>query len=286
MSNKAKGSSYEQFVLSVYNAINIAEASTKFQTIHIETNKKLVDRNGIERELDIYWEYSIFGHQYKTAIECKNYNSRVSIDKVEAFAQKLRSLSLSKGIMATQLGYQGGAKKTAEAEGISLIVVRETVDSDWDGYLRGINLEISARLAPVIDNSTLQVEPDREWFRKNMPNSDGKFSFHCFNNEVGIENYFEDKYYSFWDIENKILPRDKYGRHYWENEFENAYLVTRDFRFKILKLGFEYIGREPLISKMNVDFAAHTLAIVEYITDEQKKIIVTRDGSVKEFDSL
>lgn len=285
MNNKEKGSSYEQFVVSVYNAINTAERSAEFKTAQIETNKKLADRNGVERELDIYWEYTILGHQYKTAIECKNYNSKVSIDKVEAFAQKLRSLNLSKGIMATQVGYQEGAKKTAEAEGISLLVIRETVDSDWDGYLREINIEIAGILAPIIDNSTLHVEPDREWFRVNIPDSDGKFNFHCANNEVGVENFFEGKHYSFWDIENKVLPRDKYGRHHWEKEFDNAYLVTRDFRFKILKLGFDYIGREPLISKMNVDFAAHTLAVMEYITDEQKKIIVTHDGLLKEFDS-
>ena len=62
--NKTKGSAYEEFVFNVYNAINNAEAHLKFETAEIEINKKLYDKNGVERELDIYWKYNLLGQQY------------------------------------------------------------------------------------------------------------------------------------------------------------------------------------------------------------------------------
>lgn len=59
------------------------------KNIEIERNKKIKDNYGIVREFDLYWEYELAGVIYKTIIECKDYASRVSIDKIDAFIGKL-----------------------------------------------------------------------------------------------------------------------------------------------------------------------------------------------------
>ena len=48
----------------------------------------MVDKNGTERQFDIYWEYSLGGFLYKTVIECKDYASKISIDKILKFKEK------------------------------------------------------------------------------------------------------------------------------------------------------------------------------------------------------
>ena len=91
----------------------------------MEKKKKLIDKNGSERDVDIYWEYELLGQIFKTAVECKDYERRISIDKIEAFATKIKNLGLNKGIFATKKGYQCGAIETAKGENISLILVRD-----------------------------------------------------------------------------------------------------------------------------------------------------------------
>lgn len=58
---KNTGRAYEEFVQSLYQAI-LASDILGFgsqKNINVEINKLLKDRNGIDRQFDIYWEYSL-----------------------------------------------------------------------------------------------------------------------------------------------------------------------------------------------------------------------------------
>jgi len=48
------GSEYEGFVANLQKAIFDSEEFTKQKNILIERNKKIVDRNGVNREFDLY----------------------------------------------------------------------------------------------------------------------------------------------------------------------------------------------------------------------------------------
>jgi hypothetical protein len=90
-----------------------------------------VDRNGIEREFDLYWEYELGGFTYKAIIECKDYNSTIFIKKIDALLGKLHDIPDLRGIFATKMGYQSGALKKAQENNIDLLIVRKQNNSDW-----------------------------------------------------------------------------------------------------------------------------------------------------------
>ena len=90
----------------------------------VRHNVKLTGKSGCEHQIDVYWEYEKDGVMNRVAIECKNYDSNVSIGKVRDFMSVLQDLGDVRGIMVTSKGYQIGAKKYAEYYGISLKKLR------------------------------------------------------------------------------------------------------------------------------------------------------------------
>lgn len=56
---KNTGREYEEFVRSIYQAIIQSEflGLSNQKNIEVEINKKLIGRDGLERQFDIYWEY-------------------------------------------------------------------------------------------------------------------------------------------------------------------------------------------------------------------------------------
>ncbi|EHH0795760.1 restriction endonuclease, partial [Vibrio vulnificus] len=100
MSNS--GREYEEFVASLQKALFESEQWTKLRNIQIEQNKKIEDNFGISREFDLYWEYELAGITYKTVIECKDYASKVSIEKIDALLGKIRDIPDLKPIFATK----------------------------------------------------------------------------------------------------------------------------------------------------------------------------------------
>ena len=67
----SNGKDYEEFVKTLQQALLYSELIGSSKNIEIESNKKITDNNGIEREFDLYWEYELAGVTYKTVIECK-----------------------------------------------------------------------------------------------------------------------------------------------------------------------------------------------------------------------
>nr|WP_200874421.1 hypothetical protein [Ferrovum myxofaciens] len=102
------GKEYELFVSSLQQALLNAENITTQKNITVEVNKLILDNCGIERQFDIYWEYELGGLTYKTVIECKDYNSSVSVEKIDALIGKTRDIPDLKAVFATKKGYQSG----------------------------------------------------------------------------------------------------------------------------------------------------------------------------------
>lgn len=166
---KNTGRKHEQFVAKLQKALMDSQGLIQQHNISIELNKKLIDKNGIEREFDIYWEYEFGGIAYRTVIECKDYESKISIDRIDSFIGKLRDFPGIQGVFATKTGYQSGAEKKAKANNIQTLVVRNMDDCDWidkDGnpYIQKIHMDMNIIHPPRI----IKFEPkiDREWVIK------------------------------------------------------------------------------------------------------------------------
>lgn len=277
---------YEGFVCKLQKAIIESDKLIGQNNIIIERNKKLIDGNGIEREIDLYWEYSLGELVYKTAIECKDYNRKIGIEKIDALIGKMKDLPTIKPVFATKIGYQVGAIKKAEKNGVELLIVREQNDSDWfdkNGipYIKTININmiLHSRISITAINPLI----DKDWFENESDLSID--DLHKINIQPIEMDYIEDADNSksrelidyLEDIDNQ---RDEgFGGFEKTIYFENAVLVTKNNRIKIKQIKVKYIRPEPFNMPMTIDYSNELIGVIEYLSTK-KKVSVFKNGKV------
>ena len=144
---------YELLTKEIYQTLLNAEG---LKTIDVCHNVK-VKGKAFEHQIDVYWEYEIAGIKHKVAIECKNYNTEVSVGKVRDFYGVLADIGNVSGIMVTKIGFQKGAKEYAQHYGINLKELREPTDTDWSGRIRSVNFIIQI-LEPVVKARHVELD--------------------------------------------------------------------------------------------------------------------------------
>lgn len=264
---KNTGKSYEQFVLSLYQAILASEITGLGgqKNIIVETNKLLTGNNGVEREFDIYWEFKIGAISYKNVIECKDYNSKIKLEKIDALDSKLRDFPNLRGIFATTKGYQSGAEQKAKDRGIELLIVREQNDDDWidkEGtpLLREINIRMNAILPARITNLDFQLPP-----KTTLPRTNER------NDQIVITNLDTDEVYTAYDLQFRLL-KDHEGL---EGEFEKEYLFKgkvnlTDAEFPIMGYRVNYTIYKNAVSEINIDFSKKLRGVIEFLDQGRK----------------
>ncbi len=285
------GKDYEELVRDIQRSLIAAEKIPSLSNIKIEKNKKIKDRSNIEREFDIYWEFEIGGNIYRSVIECKDYSSPVSIEKIDAFIGKTADIPGLKLIYATKTGYQSGAKLKAAQHNIQLLIIRGQQESDWvteDGepLLKTIHLNIVARTVPRI--ITFDVKVDSVWFesQENLKKDEvSDFFQKSMNNEIFINDICNNCRYTIYELPQIILKMNnklKYGSGIFSEKFTDGWLESADqqVRIKITEFSCEYIYREPIQSTSIIDFSEQIKAIVEDFQTGKKKWVMN-DGTVR-----
>ncbi len=278
---KNTGKEYEQFVASIQQALLNAENITTQKNILVEVDKKITDNCGIDRQFDIYWEYEMGGFTYKTVIECKDYASAISIEKIDALVGKTQDLPDLKAVFATKTGYQAGAKIKAEQHKIDLLIVREQDDSDWhddDGtpFVKHIIITQHITMPARITN----IEPifDAAWINANPQLIKCQsLDFSGLNTEIYIIDDLNGVKYSLYELQNTLSPVDevKYGDFETVEEFEDAYICHQlgDFKVKIKSLKINYSIHEPFVQKIEIDLSKELVGVIEYLQKGKKKSV-------------
>lgn len=211
------GKAYEAFVAEIHEAILRVDKTINADSIKIERNKIIEDKDGIKREFDLYWEIKIAGQTYKTVIECKDYSLNISIEKIDAFIGKTDDIPGMKLIYATKTGYQSGAKIKAEKNNIGLLVVREGAEEGWKNdegisYIKKIIIDGYVTTIPRIIKFPPKI--DDEWlnnqgleFKKNAKELllGGNFK----NNEVFIYDRINNIRESLQNYGSVLLKKEK-----------------------------------------------------------------------------
>ena len=289
MKNTGKG--YEEFVRNLQQAILDSEEFAKQKNIVVDKNKFITDKNGIDREFDLYWEYELGGVTYKTVIECRDYETTISIDQIDALVGKLQDLPGLKPVFATKKGYQSGALTKAKQHDIDLLIVREQNDSDWsDEYgnplLKGVHITGHFIIPARITN--FQPVFDGKWIKENRPDIDitKPLTLRGLNNEIFIDDKSSNEKYSLYDLAEKLtsLEDNKPGNYERVKEFSEAYVLYRDIKAKLLSYKVFYCIPEPIESVIDVDCSQELKGVVEYINKGIKKKIF--DGGVIHQDKL
>ena len=104
------------------------------------------------RQFDVTVRFKFGLHTYLTVIECKDYSSKVSVEKVDALVTKARDVNANKAILISSLVFQSGCFPVAERHGIQLLVLSETTDTSIpeliDRFTPGLNIyDVSFRSA-------------------------------------------------------------------------------------------------------------------------------------------
>lgn len=281
------GREYEHFVATLQQALLNAEIITTQKNIQIELNKKIIDNCGIEREFDLYWEYELGGIIYKTVIECKDYNSKIAVDKIDALIGKIEDIPDLKAVFATKQGYQSGAKKKAEQHKIDLLIIREQNESDWkdiDGNSLIKTIEVAMHINMPARITNFEPHIDNEWLKNNIDMDLSKsFNLSGFNNEIFIEDIARNEKYSLFDLSNRLttLGSDEYGSFVKHEQFDNAFICYKDIKLKLDSFICEYVIEKPSKNSIVIDFSKELIGVIEYLQRGRKKSIFKR-GIIKE----
>lgn len=281
------GKDYEQFVALLQQALLNTESITEQKNIEVQLNKKIVDSCGVEREFDLYWEYELAGITYKTVIECKDYNSRIPLEKIDALIGKISDIPDLKPVFATKKGYQSGAKTKAEHNRIDLLIVREQNDSDWqdvDGtpFIKTIHINMIIQMPANITGFQPLLDP--EWAKKNIGEDlSVPISMSGLNNEIFIENKDSGERYSLHELGSKLAPLGgkEYGSFTKEERFDQGWIVGSDFKYKIKGYNLSYSLAQPHEEPMVIDFSKELVGVIEYLQKGVKKSIF-KEGIIKE----
>jgi hypothetical protein len=117
---------YEKFTQEVCERLALYQGISS----SVQHNVKLKGKSGLEHQVDVFWEYEKDGNVHRVAIECKNYNQKISIGRVRDFFGVLYDVGNIKGVMACKKGYQEGAKKFADYYNITLEELREPQEGE------------------------------------------------------------------------------------------------------------------------------------------------------------
>ena len=231
----------------------------------------MVDKNGTERQFDIYWEYSLGGFLYKTVIECKDYASKISIDKIDSLLGKLQDFPELRGVFATKVGYQSGAETKANKNNIELLIVRQQNDSDWedeDGtpLIREINIGMTAIHPARITGFNIFLPKETE---QKTP-----FSLSGMNNEIIIINEDTNEQFSMFDLQHTLLDDHKEESGIFEKEFKfKGKITTTDQEVDILGYKVSYIIPKPSKEDILIDFSEKLIGVIEYLSQGRKAIV-------------
>lgn len=275
------GRLYEKFVADLQQALIDSQMLMQTKPIKIEQNKIITDRCGIDREFDLYWEYEFAGMVYKNVIECKDYESKITIDKIDSLIGKLQDIPGIKPIFATKTGYQSGAEKKAAQHNMDLLIVREQNDSDWEGKIKELQLMIHCQ----IPASILEFSPivDKEWLDENKIDL-ANYQSKALNNEVFVDDVDKGEKYSLLELSNKITPLTNAPIGIFENiiETKDAYIINNNLRLKLRGYKIKYEILPPIKTETIMDFSKELKGVIEYLGRNCKKGIFT-DGNIKDF---
>lgn len=281
------GRNYETFVANLQQALLDAENITNQTNVTIELNKKIVDNCGIAREFDLYWEYAFGGLTYKTIIECKDYNSNISLEKIDALIGKTRDMPDLRAVFATKKGYQSGAKKKAEQNKIDLLIIREQNNSDWqdkngNSLIKIINIAMHVNMPAQITKFEPRINAD--WLKANTDIDMSKsLTMSGLNNEIFIEDITKNEKYSLLNLSSKLttLGSEEFGNFSKQEQFDDAYIYYKDVKLKIDSYICEYTIAKPHKSVIEKDFSKELIGVIEYLQQGTKKSIFKK-GIIKE----
>jgi hypothetical protein len=95
----------------------------------LDPTAKVTWNESIEgRQFDVTIRFKKGMYSYLTVIECKDYATAVSVEKVEAFITKAHDARANQAVMASSTGFQSGAHSVASRHNVTLMQLTDSPD--------------------------------------------------------------------------------------------------------------------------------------------------------------
>ena len=146
---------YEQLTQSIYQAILQSDYG---ENIQVEHDVEVKGRSGVAHQIDVLWRFKLGNVKHTVLIECKNYASSLTLEKVRNFFGVLHDIGNVQGIIVTKTGFQSGAAEYANYYGIDLKLLRKPTDQDWDGRMKDLHINIIAKSVASSKSKPLMVQ--------------------------------------------------------------------------------------------------------------------------------
>ncbi|WP_279119396.1 restriction endonuclease [Fusobacterium varium] len=243
--SKNTGIEYEILTKEVYEEIIKKEGFKNIEVLH---NVKKEGFSKTTHQIDVYFEYALAGTLHSVAIECKDYKSKVSQEKLMAFYSKIIDLRVSKGIFVSKTGFQKGAIIFAQSHGIELVELRKPEEYDWEGLVKTIHVKL--KMHGVINVEIKDIEVDENW-RKENNIKDINFKYSGLNSEFYFYNKEKERIFSLLDLSNKLPTNDlnSIENVHTFNFEEDVYLknLSQDIKISSITFKYEIIENETTI---------------------------------------
>lgn len=92
--------------------------------VTVRNNVVMIGKSGAPRQIDVVIESAQGLIRHLVLVECKYLNKAVKRETIDSFANTLKELNASKGVIFSKNGFQKGAIRQATSEGIELFQVR------------------------------------------------------------------------------------------------------------------------------------------------------------------
>lgn len=158
-SKKKDWEQFEERVKHIYSVL----LNLKGERVSVSRDVKLIGRDGLINQFDVYYEFSRAGVNHRVAIECRDKSRPLGKDAVMAFRSKVSDIPGLQGLMVSAKGYQSGAKKFADDNGIIALTMDEL-----PGVGRLLAMRLENVTCPTKDNvgepfwSIYEIDEDGE----------------------------------------------------------------------------------------------------------------------------
>jgi hypothetical protein len=241
-----------------------------YNTVEVQHNITLKGKSNVEHQIDVYWQLEVAGVIHKVAVECKNYSSSITLEKVRNFHAVLQDIGNTYGIMVTKTGFQKGVIDYAKHHGIDLKLLRNPIEEDWDGRVKKIQVNLNIVLPKIKDR---RFNFDEEWINANIEKDKLKdgCSISGMADEIWIFEKNGERYKNLHEIEQSV-PQN------WKTEFDLEHTVEFDDKYietvplgkiKIKGISFKYDVLTSEGEKVIID--------AQEIVDKVLKDVLTND---------
>ena len=135
------GTRYERLAAMVLKHLHQAGA-----VVH---DMRLVGSSDVKHQIDVVVESQ--GGRRRLLVECKDFDvsgDKVGLDIVRSFFGAVEDISPDEAYILTCNGFTRDAEKFAAAKNIKLALLREFRDSDWEGRIKTIIVDLHIQLHP------------------------------------------------------------------------------------------------------------------------------------------